>query len=228
MTAGQQPGTGPGAEGNERPLSDQLEPARVLDRQRVFQGRIWDVVADRVDLGEHGQVRREYVEHTSAVAVMVLDEQDRVLLLNQYRHPVRMRLWELPAGLLDNPGEDPLVAARRELAEEADLQADSWSVLIDWLSSPGGSDEALRVYLARGVREVPADERHERRDEEAGIELRWVPLAQALDAVLGGRVHNVAAVVAILAAVHHQGRGWTDLRPADAPWPELPTTRRGD
>jgi 8-oxo-dGDP phosphatase len=148
-----------------------------------------------------------------------------VLLLRQYRHPVRHELWEPPAGLLDVAGEDPLLAAQRELAEEADLVATEWAVLLDWFSSPGGMDEALRCYLARGLTEVPHDERHTREAEEHGMPTRWVPLDEAKDAVLGGRLHNPAAVVSILAAWTSRAGGWATLRPADAPWPQHPRLR---
>ena len=110
-----------------------------------------------------------------AVAVAVLNDNNELLMLNQYRHPVRMNLWEVPAGLLDIDGEDPLVAAQRELAEEADLQAETWNALTDYFSSPGATSEAGRVYLARNLSELPAEERSERTEEEAEMTYRWVP-----------------------------------------------------
>ena len=206
-------------------VADVLRPRPVQSTTVSHAGMIWDVVRDRIDLGEAGVVEREYVRHTGAVAVLALDDDDRVLLLRQYRHPVRHELWEPPAGLLDVAGEDPLLAAQRELAEEADLVADEWAVLLDWFSSPGGMDEALRCYLARGLSEVPHDERHTREAEEHGMPTRWVPLDEAKDAVLAGRIHNPAAVVSILAAWTARAGGWATLRPADAPWPEHPRLR---
>lgn len=182
----------------------------------VHQGLIWDVVRDTVDLGEAGTVRREYVRHPGAVAIVALDDDDRVLLLQQYRHPVRRQLWEPPAGLLDVDGEDPAQAAARELAEEADLVASSWWVLADFFTTPGGSDESVRVYLARGLRPVPEAERHQREGEEMGMELRWVPLDDAVAAVLAGRIRNPSAVVGVLAAAAARSRGWQDLTPVDA------------
>jgi ADP-ribose pyrophosphatase len=150
-----------------------------------------------------------------------------VLLIRQYRHPVRMDLWELPAGLLDEPGEDPAMAAARELAEEADLEAADYRVLVDYLPSPGGSDEAHRVYLARDLRPVPPDRRHVRTEEEADIVTAWVPLDDAVRAVLTGRVHNVGAVAGILAASAARSFGWVTLRPAHTPWPAHPDRRPG-
>lgn len=202
------------------PLEDLLAGRRVLDSAVVHHGVIWDVVSDTVDLGPAGTVRREYIRHPGAVGVLALDDEDRVLMIRQYRHPVRRELWELPAGLLDVPGEPALEAARRELAEEADLTADRWDVLIDWFNSPGGMNEALRLYLARGVHEVPHHERHAREAEELGMPIRWIPLDEARDAVLAGRLHNPGAVVGILAAHAARDAGWSTLRPAEAPWPE--------
>jgi ADP-ribose pyrophosphatase len=213
-------------DGADQPLQDLFAPRTVTNRETVFHGLIWDVVRDTVDLGEAGQVRREYVQHTGAVAVMAMDDDGRVLFIRQYRHPVGMELWELPAGLLDADGESPLEAAQRELAEEADLVAERWDVLIDWFNSPGGMTEALRLFLARGVSEVAHDERHVREAEEHGMPVAWVSLEQARDAVLAGRVHNPGAVVGVLAACAAREQGWTTLRPADAPWPEHAGDRR--
>ena len=181
---------------------------------------IWQTRAEKVDLGAGGVHRREIIHHPGAVTILALDESDRVLMIRQYRDPVRMDLWELPAGLLDVAGESPLAAAQRELAEEADLAADRWDVLADWFNSPGGSDEAVRLFLARSVRAVPEAERFTRDAEELDMPTRWVPLEEARDAVLAGRVHNPGSVIGVLAAVAARDLGWTTLRPADAPWPE--------
>jgi 8-oxo-dGTP pyrophosphatase MutT (NUDIX family) len=204
---------------------DTFAPREVRAHEIVYKGLVWDIARDTVDLGPGGVHQREYVEHTGAVGILALDDEGRVLLVEQYRHPVGMTLWELPAGLLDVEGETPLHAARRELAEEADLRAERWDVLVDWFNSPGGSTEALRLYLARGVSPVPDAERHERQAEELGMTTRWVPLDEARDAVLAGALHNPGAVVGILAACEARAQGWRTLRPADAPWPEHPAYR---
>lgn len=207
----------------EHPVGDALAPRPVVETTVVHEGRVFDLRADVVDLGDGGRVTREYLDHPGAVAIVALDADERVLLLRQYRHPVRRELWEVPAGLLDVVGEDGRVAAARELAEEADLRASRWDVLVDYFTTPGGSNEALRVFLARDLSPVPDDERFEREAEELDMEVRWVPLDDAVAAVLGGALHNPSAVVGILAAATSRAGGWTSLRPADAPWPE----RRG-
>ena len=208
------------------PLRDRLERLPVLSSDLVFDGRVWDVRSERVDLGEGGVVARDFVDHTGAVAVLALDEADRAVLVQQYRHPVAAFEWELPAGLLDVDGEPPHVTAARELHEEADLAAGEWHVLLDHYSSPGGSSEALRVFLARDLTEVPHHERHEREGEELGMPVRRVPLDDLVESVLAGEVHNVTLMVAALAAARLRDRGWAGLRPVASPWPTRPPGRR--
>lgn len=209
------------------PLRDEWCPRQVIASEVVHHGLVWDVVRDTVDLGEAGTVRREYVRHPGAVGILALDDAERVLLVRQYRHPVGFDLWELPAGLLDVDGEDPLSAARRELEEEADLRAGRWDTLIDWFNSPGGMDEAIRVFLARDVSHVPAAERFEREHEEAAMQSRWVPLDEVREAVLTGALHNPTAVVGVLAACAARDRGWATLRTAGTRWPEHKAFRTG-
>jgi NTP pyrophosphohydrolases including oxidative damage repair enzymes len=201
-------------------VADEAAALHVVRSETVFDGLVWDVRRDTVDLGDGQTVTRELIAHTGAVGVIALNAADEVLLLRQYRHPVSSYLWEPPAGLLDVAGEDALVCAKRELFEEADLRADEWHVLLDFYNTPGGSTESFRCYLARGLHEVPAGERHEREDEERGMATTWLPLDEARDLVLAGSLHNPAAVSGILAACAARTSGWDSLRPADAPWPE--------
>jgi 8-oxo-dGTP pyrophosphatase MutT (NUDIX family) len=209
-----------------RQVSDQPSPRRLLSSQKVYEGRIWDVVSDTFQLNDDGDALvRDYIDHPGAVAVLPMNDAGEVLLIKQYRHPVGMDLWEIPAGLLDVEGEDFVVGAARELAEEADLIAAEWNVLVDFFNSPGSSSEAIRIYLARGLSDVPGHELHVRTDEEAEIELHWIPLEKALASVLEGRLHNPSAVVGILAAAAARADNFKGLRPADAPWPAHPSQR---
>lgn len=191
--------------------ADRPAPRPVLEHTDLHHGKIWDLVSETVDLGE-AQVVREFVDHPGAVAVIALDAEGRVLLLKQYRHPVRSELWEPPAGLRDVDGEPPHVTAARELAEEADLRAAIWHVLTEFATSPGGSTERIVVYLARDLSEVPESERFDREEEEAEMEPLWLALDDAVGAVLAGRLHSPSAVVGILAAAAARDRGWATLR----------------
>lgn len=205
-------------------FADEQNPRRLISSETVYTGRIWNVVSDSFELAAGvPPLSRDYIAHPGAVAIVALNEDNEVLLIKQYRHPVRMSLWEIPAGLLDVEGEDYVAAAARELAEEADLAADRWNVLVDIFNSPGSSSEAIRIYLARGLRDVPHADRHTRTDEEAEIEFRWVPLDEAVQAVLAGRLHNPSAVTGLMAAHLAVAEEFASLRPADAPWPEHPS-----
>jgi 8-oxo-dGDP phosphatase len=209
-------------------LADRLVRRSVTETAVVFEGVVWDVRRDTIDLGEAGEVSREYVDHPGAVSIVALREvlgRDQVLLIQQYRHPVGAFEWELPAGLLDVAGEQPWHCAARELHEEADLSAGRWHVLIDYLSSPGGLSEALRIFLARDLVDVHHGERFTREGEEHGMPVCWVDLDEAHEAVLAGQLHNPSAVIGILTAHAAQARDWTTLRPHDAPWPEHPAYR---
>lgn len=201
-------------------LADRSVDYTVAESATVFTGRVWDVVRDSVVLPSTGEtVVRDYVRHTGAVAVAALDDAGRILLIRQYRHPVRTHEVEIPAGLLDVPGEDPLAAAKRELFEEADLRADTWHTLADQALSPGGSSERLRIYLARDVTEIAEDERFARFGEEADMPSRWVDLPEAVAAVQDGRVTNATAATAILLCSLAVSQDFARVRPADAPWP---------
>lgn len=178
-------------------LRDEPFEPEVVQSDIVHKGWVWDVRSDRFRYNGD-EIIREYVDHTGAVAVLALDDDGRVLLIQQYRHPIRHRDWELPAGLLDIAGEDTLAAAQRELAEEADLVAREWQHLVSTWTTPGGNNELIRIYLATGIEAAP--EAFAREDEEADIRLEWLPLADAVDAVLDGRLRNGILSLGVLAA----------------------------
>lgn len=198
-------------------IRDEFGAPEILESEVVYHGLVWDVVRETFRLPESSEpITRDFVEHPGAVAIAAVDEHARIMLIQQYRHPIRAREWEIPAGLLDVSGEPPHRTAARELAEEVDLEAATWNVLADQLSSPGGISETLRIYLARDI--TARSDAFERDDEESGIVPRWVPLAEAKAAVVEGRITNATAALGILHADLALARGFTDLRPADAPW----------
>jgi 8-oxo-dGDP phosphatase len=187
--------------------------------ETLHTGKIFALRRDQVRMPGGKMVTREVVEHFGAVAVVALDDDGNIPMVYQYRHAFGRRLWELPAGLLDVGGEAAHLTAARELKEEAGLQASSWQVLVDLDSTPGFSDESVRVYLATGLSEVARPEAHH---EEADMTLRWYPLAEAARKVLSGEIVNVIAVAGILAA-QAVTTGFAEPRPVDSPWIDKPT-----
>ncbi|MBD0740301.1 NUDIX domain-containing protein [Streptomyces sp. CBMA29] len=205
-------------------LKDTQEEWRVTVTSTPFTGKKTSVRTDEVVMPDGTTAVRDYQVHPGSVAVLALDDADRVLVLRQYRHPVRQKLWEIPAGLLDIPGENPLHAAQRELYEEAHVKAEDWRVLTDVYTSPGGTDEAVRIFLARGVSEADG-ERFAVAEEEADMELARVPLADLVSGVLAGDLHNNCLVVGVFALqAAMTGAGLDALRPAESPWPARPFT----
>ncbi|MBB3604189.1 ADP-ribose pyrophosphatase [Mycolicibacterium sp. BK556] len=189
-----------------------------VSSETAYRGNILALRVDQVRMPGGNVAKREVVEHYGAVVVVAVDDENRVAMVYQYRHAVGRRLWELPAGLLDEPGEDPAVGAARELREETGFTAEHWSVLLDLVSSAGFSDEALRVYLARGLTDVGRPAVH---DEEADMKVEWFDIEEAAQRVLAGEIVNSHAAAGILAAraVIFEGK---PTRPLDAPWRDRP------
>jgi 8-oxo-dGDP phosphatase len=186
--------------------------------ETLHTGKIFALRRDQVRMPGGKIVTREVVEHFGAVAVVAMDGDGNIPMVYQYRHAFGRRLWELPAGLLDGGGEPAQLTAARELKEEAGLQARTWRVLVDLNSTPGFSDESVRVYMATGLSEVDRPEAH---DEEADMKLAWYPLAEATRKVLSGEIVNAIAVAGILAA-HAVTDGFAQPRPPDSPWIDKP------
>ncbi|MBO1415994.1 NUDIX hydrolase [Streptomyces sp. FH025] len=204
-------------------IADTAEEWEVRASGTPFQGKVTGVRSEEVRMPDGSWARRDYQTHPGSVSVLALDDEQRVLVLRQYRHPVRQRLWELPAGLLDVPGENPWHAAQRELYEEAYRKADTWRILADYYTSPGGTDEALRMFLATDLSTADG-ERFAAEGEEQEIEVAWVPVPELIRLILAGRLHNPTLVTGTLAvhAALTSPEGLDGLRPADSPWPARP------
>jgi ADP-ribose pyrophosphatase len=197
-----------------------VEPAepdgyRVVASETVYEGRIITLRLDTVAMPGGGESVREVVHHPGAVAVVALDDQDRVVLLRQYRHPVGGYLWELPAGLRDADGEAPLEAAKRELAEETQLAAGRWSLLTTTYSSPGFCDELVLTYLAEDLGTVDRPAGFTAEHEELDMTVERVPLDEAVQRVFDGGIRNGTAVIGLLAAAQARSAK-PRLRPLDA------------
>jgi len=183
--------TGPGSSGGAAP-ADSAEQWPVHDVERIWQGSApFSVRRDVISVPVHPDERfgRLVLEHPGAVVVLAVDDRERAFVLRQYRHPVGRRLVELPAGLLDVPGEDPRIAAARELREEAQLVAREWTHLLSTYTSPGLSSEQIHLYLARGLVEAPdRGVDFELHHEEADMTSGWVPVGDLLDGFMSGRL----------------------------------------
>jgi 8-oxo-dGDP phosphatase len=215
--AGGDHATGESSAAGDGALRDVRQRWPVVGDSGYFPGALVTLRTDQVRMPEGELAARDVVEHPGAVAIVALDSSGRVLLIRQYRHPVGWLLWEVPAGLRDVDGEALRAAAERELLEETGYAARRWHVLIDYFSSPGILTERLRVFLARDLTQVPDSARgYQRQHEEAHLLQAWVPLAEAVQLVLAGRLHNGVAAIGILAAYAAQTGGFAALREAEA------------
>jgi len=165
---------------------------QTIESKRAFSGRLINVRLDTVTTPDGATGVREVVEHPGAVLLIALDDQDNVLLVRQYRHPVGKRLFELPAGTLDE-GEDPRTCAERELREETGYRPRSLEELGGFFLSPGYCNEYIHVFLATGLEESPLDTGDE--DDLAALRL---PLAEALRMVERGEIQDAKSLAALL------------------------------
>lgn len=195
---------------------------KVLSSQQIYRGYAFDLRVDQVKMPEGSIAKRDVIDHLGAVAVLAIDDHGDVSMVCQYRHPVGHQLLELPAGLLDVAGEPALDTAKRELYEEASLTASDWQVLVDLHTSPGFTNEAIRIYLARGLAEVAESERFHAVHEELAMTVQRYPLEQLVAMALAGELTNGPAVAAVLAAEVARASGWNGLRSIDTPWPARP------
>ncbi|MDO5067230.1 MAG: NUDIX hydrolase [Propionibacteriaceae bacterium] len=200
----------------DRPMSWE-----VTSRVELGAGRVSSFIEETVVTPSGQTMTRQFLTHPGAVAVVCWDEErDAIAVIRQYRHPVAMELVEIPAGLLDLAGESYVVAAQRELAEEAELAAKRWNVLVDICSTPGGCEESLRVFLARDPYRTARPEGFVLEGEEAHMSAAWVDRAELVDAVLAGQTQCPSLVAGLMALETARLSGRIEaLRPADAPWP---------
>ena len=179
-------------------LSDQpgLDKEAQISLEQAFVGKVWNVVRKTFSFQDEVLVR-EYISHRGAVAVLALNDKDEVLLMKQYRAPINAFLFEMPAGLRDFDGEDDLVAAKRELAEEADYEAADWAHLHSFYTTPGSSSEIIEIFIAKELSKNQVQ--FDRTGEERGMIPIWVPFSQVLEAVMDSKLKSPTLVVAVLA-----------------------------
>ena len=198
-------------------VRDGWQPIAPSESAVVWRGYIYDVATHTLEVGGE-TVRREITLHPGAVSVMCVNDAKQLLLLRQYRHPVGGYLFEPPAGLMDVSGETPLAAAKRELQEEAGLQAGRWNVLIDYHNSPGGSTEAHRIYLARDLSEHPLGKSGGDGAEENEMTQVWIGIEQAEELAAEGAFTNPAALIGIFALSYAYRNEWSTLQSGEAVW----------
>jgi 8-oxo-dGTP pyrophosphatase MutT (NUDIX family) len=173
-----------------------MQKPELLGSDPVYDGKLITVHRDRQRQGDQ-TVEREVVDHPDSVAIVAVNDRDEVLLVRQYRHPVGDFLWKLPAGLLDEPDEKPLEAAKRALSEEAGVRAARWEHLVALHPSPGMTSENVDIYLAGDLDEVKGGAHP---DDDEHLERAWVPLPEALQRVRSGDINNGLVVAGLLAA----------------------------
>jgi ADP-ribose pyrophosphatase len=172
----------------------------------AFEGRVWNVLRETVDYPT-GEITREFVAHPGAVAVVALDDQQRVLMISQYRHPVREVLWEIPAGLCDVVGEPRIETAKRELLEETGYVAETIEPLTEFFTTPGGNNEMISIFLARGLGFVGHELALE--GEEIDMTVHWVPLTEAVQSILASKVKSPTTQVGLMALALKLGQNAT-------------------
>lgn len=201
-------------------IRDLPEAWPLVDRVSLGKGAVAEFVGDAIETPDGEIIKRQYLLHPGAVAVVALDERDRVVVVQQYRHPVGFVMTEIPAGLLDAAGESWLGAAQRELAEEAACAASDWRVLVDYMATPGSCEESARIYLARGLTFAERPEGFELEGEEAHMEVALAPLDDLVEGIYAGRLQSPTLVIGVLALEAARRTGRIDaLRTTDAPWP---------
>jgi 8-oxo-dGTP pyrophosphatase MutT (NUDIX family) len=170
------------------------EPGVNSGPRTIYKGRIIQLDLESVTLPNGSTMELEIVRHPGGAAVVALDAEDRVCLLRQFRHIAGGWVWELPAGKLD-PGEGPFSTAKRELEEEAGVQAGQWEEIGSHISSPGIFSEIIHLYLARDLR--PATQSHE---EHEVIEVHWIPFEKAVDMACTGEINDGKTLIGLLRA----------------------------
>lgn len=168
---------------------------KVLNSEEVYKGKIISIRKDTLTRGDRKSFVRETAVSSDAVAVVAMDDQNRILLIHQYRHPMGKPIWEIPAGKMDVRGEQPEETAIRELQEETDTTAESVRLLTIFYNSAGWTNEKTYVYLTKNLKEVPE---FKRENEEADIEKKWIALDEAYEMVLSGELADAKTVIGIL------------------------------
>ncbi len=169
-----------------------IEPEKLIEKKTIYRGNIIDVSLDKVILDNGSEAIRETVYHPGAVAVVALTNSKDILLVEQYRHPSRENLLELPAGKLER-GESPVECAKRELSEETGFEAQNWLKMNEFYTAPGFASEKMYMYYADSLTKVKTD-----LDEDENIALRITPYKDALSMILSGKIKDGKTIAGLL------------------------------
>ena len=170
------------------------------EQREIFDGRILHVYDDVVTLPNGGESTREIIRHIGAVCVIPVTDDGKVIVERQYRYPVDMVITEIPAGKLDAPTEDRLLAAQRELREETGYTADKWVDMGIYYPAAAYSDEKITMYLATGLHKGKQE-----LDEDEFLDVEEVPLKDLVDDVMSGKITDGKTQVAVMKAAMHLG-----------------------
>lgn len=168
---------------------------KLLKRNRLYEGRVFNVIVDDVEYPSGNRSVREVAEHPGGSVALALFPDRRIILVNQHRYPFEEFIWELPAGKLD-PGEDPLHCAQRELREETGYRASAWEKLTSIYTSPGFCSEVLHLFLARNLG-GGAEERILEEGEQT-MTMKILPIAEAIAMIESGEIKDAKTICGIL------------------------------
>ena len=166
---------------------------KTISSKEIFNGKIIRLQVDDVELPDGKTSKREIVKHPGAVAIIALNDEGKIIMVEQYRKPLERSLLEIPAGKLE-PGEEPKITAERELEEETGYRADKLDYLTSFYTSPGFADEIIHIYVASGLNEI---ENPMIGDEDEFVELYELSLDEALQAVDEKRIYDAKTVYAV-------------------------------
>jgi len=165
---------------------------KVHEITNIYNGKIFDVVLEKVSLPNGAIKNREVVRHPGAAAMVPLLDDGKVVLIKQYRHAVGEFLWEIPAGTLEPP-EEPVECARRELVEETGYEASSFDKLAEILPAPGYTDEHIHIFLATGLRSVK-----QKLEDDEVLGIQPTPFDTALEMIMKGEIQDAKTIAGLL------------------------------
>ncbi len=166
-----------------------------LNSEPIYDGVVLHVYKDTVELPDHQPAIRELIRHVGAVAIVAVNDRNELIMEHQFRYPLNQVITEIPAGKLNDKKEDRLEAAKREFLEETGYTAENWIYLGDYVPSPAYTDECISLYLAKNLIEG-----NQKLDEDEFLDVFFLPMEDAIEQVLDGRIIDGKTIAGILKA----------------------------